>query len=82
MLFVALGTVWRRRGEAKGAPRDCLREVCQPGQPTRWSTTPTRAEAMEHPDFAVGEFRDMKMQPSLERALSHRDFLKAKVYGN
>jgi hypothetical protein len=24
-----------------------------------------------------GEFRDMKMQPSLERALSHRDILKA-----
>ena len=36
-----------------------------------------RAEAMEHLDFAVGEFRDMKMQPSLERALSHRDILKA-----
>ena len=36
-----------------------------------------RAEAMEHLDFAIGEFRDMKMQPSLERALSHRDILKA-----
>ena len=32
---------------------------------------------MEHPDFAMGEFRDMKMQASLERALSHRDILKA-----
>ena len=36
-----------------------------------------RAEAMEHLDFAIGEFRDMKMQPSLERALSHREILKA-----
>ena len=36
-----------------------------------------RAEAMEHLDFAIGEFRDMKMQPSLERALSHREILGA-----
>ena len=26
-----------------------------------------------HLDFAIGEFRDLKMQPSLERALRHRD---------
>ena len=25
---------------------------------------------MEHLDFAIGEFRDMKMQPSLERAVA------------
>lgn len=25
---------------------------------------------------AIGEFQDLKMQPSLERALSHRDTLK------
>ena len=36
-----------------------------------------RPEAMEHLDFAIGEFRDMKMQPSLERALRHRGLLKA-----
>ena len=36
-----------------------------------------RAEALEHLDFAIGELRDMKMQPSLERAPSHRDILKA-----
>ena len=29
-----------------------------------------RAEAMEHLDFAIGEFRGMKMQPSLERAVA------------
>jgi pentatricopeptide repeat protein len=36
-----------------------------------------RAEALEHLDFAITEFRDMKMQPSLERALRHKDILKA-----
>ena len=36
-----------------------------------------RAEAQEHLDFAIGEFREMKMQPSLERALRHKEFLKA-----
>jgi tetratricopeptide (TPR) repeat protein len=36
-----------------------------------------RTEALEHLDFAIGELRDMKMQPSLERAFSHRDILKA-----
>ena len=36
-----------------------------------------RPEAMEHLDFAVAEFRDMKMQPSLERALKHRGLLHA-----
>jgi tetratricopeptide (TPR) repeat protein len=36
-----------------------------------------RAEALEHLDFAIKEFQDMKMQPSLERALRHKDILKA-----
>jgi tetratricopeptide (TPR) repeat protein/ribosomal protein L40E len=36
-----------------------------------------RAEALEHLDFAIKEFREMKMQPSLERALRHKDILKA-----
>ena len=36
-----------------------------------------RKEAMEHLDFSIGEFRDMKMQPSLERALRHREILRA-----
>ena len=36
-----------------------------------------RAAAMEHLDFAIAEFRDMKMQPSLERALRHKELLKA-----
>ena len=35
-----------------------------------------KTEAFEHFDFAVKEFRDMKMQPSLERALRRKDMLK------
>ncbi len=36
-----------------------------------------RTEALTHLDFAIAEFRDMKMQPSLERALRHKELLKA-----
>ena len=36
-----------------------------------------RAEALEHLDTAIAEFQDMKMQPSLERALRHRGILTA-----
>ncbi|MBN2075345.1 MAG: protein kinase [Dehalococcoidales bacterium] len=36
-----------------------------------------KAEALEHLDFAIKEFREMKMQPSLERALRRKDILKA-----
>ena len=32
---------------------------------------------LEHLDFAIKEFREMKMQPSLERALRHKEILKA-----
>ena len=37
-----------------------------------------RAEALEHLDFAIGELRDMKMQPALERALGRQAGLEAK----
>jgi len=36
-----------------------------------------KTEALEHLDFAIKEFREMKMQPSLERALRHKKILKA-----
>jgi len=36
-----------------------------------------RDAAIEHLDFAIGELREMKMQPSLERALRHSGLLKA-----
>jgi len=37
----------------------------------------TRAEALGHLDLAIAEFQEMKMQPALERALRHKDVLKA-----
>jgi hypothetical protein len=36
-----------------------------------------QAEAQGHLDFAIEEFRAMKMQPSLERALRHKGLLHA-----
>jgi tetratricopeptide (TPR) repeat protein len=36
-----------------------------------------KKEALEHLNFAIKEFREMKMQPSLERALRHKEILKA-----
>jgi hypothetical protein len=35
------------------------------------------SEALEHLDFAIAEFRLMKMRPALERALRHKGLLKA-----
>ncbi len=34
-----------------------------------------KAEAPEHLDFAIGELREIKVQPSLERALKDRETL-------
>jgi tetratricopeptide (TPR) repeat protein len=36
-----------------------------------------QAEALDHLDFAIEEFRAMKMQPALERALRHKGLLHA-----
>jgi eukaryotic-like serine/threonine-protein kinase len=36
-----------------------------------------QSEAQRHLDFAIAEFQEMKMQPSLERALAHKGLLKA-----
>ena len=36
-----------------------------------------KKDALEHLDFAIKEFREMKMRPSLERALRHKEILKA-----
>lgn len=38
-----------------------------------------KADALDHLDFAIEEFREMKMQPSLERALKHRRDLSESV---
>jgi uncharacterized protein (DUF924 family) len=34
-------------------------------------------EAIANLDFAIKEFREMNMQPSLERAFRHKEILKA-----
>jgi tetratricopeptide (TPR) repeat protein len=36
-----------------------------------------KQDALAHLDFAIREFREMKMLPSLERALRHKEILKA-----
>ncbi len=36
-----------------------------------------KKEALEHLDFAIKEFTEMKMQPSLEKALRQKKILKA-----
>ena len=36
-----------------------------------------KKEALEHLEFAIKEFTEMKMQPSLERALRQKKILKA-----
>ncbi|MFU8796897.1 MAG: hypothetical protein ACNA7X_06395 [Dehalococcoidia bacterium] len=36
-----------------------------------------KKEAADHLAFCIPEFRDMKMQPALERALRHKEVLKA-----
>jgi hypothetical protein len=35
--------------------------------------------AIEHLDFAIAEFREMKMRPALEHALRHRGLLEGVV---
>ena len=52
------------------------------GGAARGSTSSPRAEelrteALDHLDFAIAEFREMKMAPYLERALKHKGLLKA-----
>ena len=36
-----------------------------------------KPEALKHLDFAINEFREMKMQPYLERVLRHKEILGA-----
>jgi hypothetical protein len=35
-----------------------------------------KKEAVEHLNFCIKEFHEMKMQPSLERALKHKEIPK------
>ena len=43
----------------------------------KWRLVEDKKEALEHLGFAINEFRDMKMQPSLEQALRHNEILVA-----
>ncbi len=36
-----------------------------------------KSEALEHLDFAIAELSEMKMRPSLQRALRHKEILRA-----
>jgi tetratricopeptide (TPR) repeat protein len=36
-----------------------------------------RSQAIEHLDFAIGEFQEMKMEPALRQALGRKEILKA-----
>ena len=71
-----------RRSQGRGdlAPTDVVPDVGV-GSPDPKTPVPTAEdiykEAMEHLDFAIAEFQEMKMQPSLERALRHKGLLKA-----
>jgi len=51
------------------------------GSPGPTASVPTAEDiykkAIERLDFAIAEFQEMKMQPSLERALRHKGLLKA-----
>ena len=53
----------------------------RPGVAGRGDPAPTgnqlRRQAVEHLDFAIAEFQEMRMQPALERALRHKGLLKA-----
>ena len=35
-----------------------------------------KKDALEHLDFAIKEFREVKMTPSLEKALRHKEILR------
>ena len=63
-----------REGQGEGQP-----SAISPGSVGARHASPlqSRAEALSHLDFAIAEFRVMKMQPALERALRHKDLLKA-----
>jgi hypothetical protein len=41
-----------------------------------------KPETIAHLDFAIKELREMKMQPSLERALRHKETEGIKVLEN
>jgi len=73
------GSDARARGEGRKTARAGLKPAPTGDREGDWPSSPeqTRAEALAHLDFAIGELRAMKMQPALERALRHKELLKA-----
>jgi hypothetical protein len=61
--------------ESEGPPVSLTGEIRGRGAIDR--ARDARAEAMQHLDIAIAELREMKMQPFLERALRHKEVLKA-----
>ena len=63
-------------GDGNGTP-DVVTELMGGGDVEGLLERVERAEALEHLNFAIAEFREMKMQPALERALKHKGLLHA-----
>jgi len=68
-----------RRSQGRGdlAPTDVVPDVGVGPPDPKAAADAMRKEAMERLDFAISEFQEMKMQPSLERALRHKGLLRA-----
>jgi hypothetical protein len=64
--------VWTYYGPAGISPH-----LTQPAELLLDRYPDEKKEALEHLDFAIKEFRQMKMRPSLERALRHWEILRA-----
>jgi len=71
------GTVNKMTGDGIMALFGAPRAVENAPQWAIRSAYAIQREIARHLNFAIAEFRDMKMQPSLERALRHKDILKA-----
>jgi hypothetical protein len=69
--------VGARSGRPAEIPRpgDCLYRL-ELAELRREHFPDERVEALEYLDFAIGEFKEMKMRPALERALKQRDIIK------
>jgi len=66
-IFMVIGSVKTKTSQRKTQSQAVKRRNKPSFQP----------EALEHLNFAIKEFRYMKMQPSLERALKHKEILGA-----
>jgi len=80
LLLEEAGEIRRSQGRGDLAPTDVALDVGVGSPDPKAYVKPAeevRKEAIEHLDFAIAEFQEMKMGPSLERALRHKGLLKA-----